>query len=488
MTISITMLASFFCITMLCLVWLQWSIYNKKLRNSLTSLAKTQEHERQLQEDIKVLEAKVKEGAEDVITQLPSWQLFEDRLHQSIKESERYQLVLGLLVIDLDEFKLVNSIADYKAGDAVLCEVATRLKRCIRQVDSISRFDKDTFVVMVSRLNKPETAAIVAQRILQALVQPYDIKNESLHITASVGIATYPQDGQDVASLMSAAGHAMKVAKSKGMHRYEFFQADMYNRSRRILLLSSSMNSEGVMNNFTLRYQPVVNVNNEEILCMDTLLSWDHPELGKIDADELFSVAERQQKLSAVVEWMMTKACQQFVSWLALGFRPQLLGISLPLRLLQNSPFVCHLSQIMKETNFDPSWLLIQLKPDTRHISLDVLEKSFNMLRYMNVKLAIDEFGSGSLSLWQLKQFPVNYFKLDKALINDVGVNSQTAILIQSTLELAHNLGAQLIVQGVENSDQLRLLKETGCLLMEGRAIGTPLSENDIPAQTISES
>lgn len=456
----------------------------KKLQAALTALTKSTEHERRLQDIIKTLETKVQHGREDPVTQLPSWQLFEDRMLQSIKESERYQLVLGLLIVDLDEFKLVNSIADYKAGDLVLREVAKRLKRCIRQVDSVSRFNKDTFVVMITRLSRAETAAVVAQRILQSLTQPVDIKNQTLRMTASIGIATFPQDGQDGASLMLAADHALKAAKSKGIHRYEFFQADMCNRSRRILLLSSSLNSESVFNDFALQYQPIINTTNEEIICMDTLFSWEHAELGRIQADELLDLAEKQQKLPEVAEWLLTAACQQFVRWRSLGFRPPLLGVSLPLNLLSSSPFVCRLSQIMKESNFDPAWLLLQVKSNTKPLSFDVLEKSFNMLRYMGVKLAIDDFGTGSLSLSQLKEFPANYYKLDNTLLRDVGANPQTAILIQSTLELAQNLGAQLIVQGVENQDQLKLLKKSGCTLMEGKALGAPLSENEVISST----
>ncbi len=461
----------------------QRSRYSNKIQAALAALVKSTEHERKLQEEINALQIKVKHSREDPVTQLPSWQLFEDRLRQGLKESERYQLVLGLLIIDLDEFKLVNSITDYKSGDQVLHEVATRLKRCIRQVDSVSRFNKDTFVVMITRLSRAETAAVVAQRILQTMVQPFEIKNESLRITASIGIATFPHDGQDGASLMLAADHALKVAKSKGMHRYEFFQEEMYNSSRRILQLSSSLNSESVVNDFALHYQPIINTANEEIICMDTLLSWEHPELGTVSADELLDLAGKQHKIARVAEWLITAACQQFVRWRDLGFRPALLGVSLPLNLLQSTPFVCRLSQIMKETNFDPAWLLLQVKANARPLSSEELEKSFNMLRYMGVKLAIDDFGTGTLSLFQLKEFPVNYFKLDKTLLSDVGTNPQTAILIQSILELAHNLGAQLIVQGVETQDQLKLLRESGCTLMEGKALGAPLSEEEVVPQ-----
>jgi GGDEF domain-containing protein len=155
-TVSVILL-TIFCFVALWLIWSQWSGYNKKLQDALTALANTQEHEHQLQEDIKALQIKVNQGAEDPVSLLPSWQIFEDRLLQGIKESERYQLVLGLLIVDIDEFKLVNTITDYKTGDLILREAATRLRRCIRQVDSVSRFNKDTFVVMVTRLSKPET-------------------------------------------------------------------------------------------------------------------------------------------------------------------------------------------------------------------------------------------------------------------------------------------------------------------------------------------
>lgn len=458
---------------------LQWLRYSKRFNETLNILIETQHREQSLQTEMKLLQDKIHHTEIDTVTNLPNWQIFEDRLRQALKEAERYQLVLALLVIDLDEFKLVNDIADYKAGDGVLQEVGRRLQRSVRQVDSVSRFGKDTFVVMITRLAKPETAAIVAQRILQTLVQPFEVKNELLRITASIGIATYPQDGMDGAALMLAGQHALHVAKDKGIHRYEFFQPEMYSLSRRILLLSSSLNSEGMVQELTLRYQPIVNTSTEEVVGMDTLLSWEHTDLGKIEMAELLQLAEKQQKLALIVEWLLTASCQEFMRWRTLGFRSSLLAVSIPISLLQHSPFVCRISQIMKTAGFDPGWLLLQINANRNQMSYDVLEKSFNMLRYLGVKFAYDDFGSGGLSLWQLKQFPVNYFKLDKVLVNDIVSNPQTAVLVQSTLELAKSLGAELIVQGVETPEQLALLKQAGCILMEGKAIGSPLSEGE---------
>lgn len=445
-----------------------------------SELKKIQESEQHSQEELSMLQAKLQQTFQDPITDLLGWELFEDRLNQAIKESERYQFTMGVLFVDIDDFKVINDALSYEVGDALLKEVARRLNACIRQVDSMSRFTKDTFVVLLAQLAKPETAAVAVQRMLQSLARPFQIHGHELYITACVGVSIYPTDGKDTASLLRSADHALHLAKEKGKHAYQFYQESMHAKSQRELMVYTGLSRESLFQEFTLYYQPIMNVTNETIVCMDALLYWQHPDLGLIRSQELFNYAEKQRKLNTITEWLLRNACKQFLYWRSLGFYPEHLGVPILVNQLENTQFIYQISQILQELDFKPEWLLLEIKETLSQFSFDALEKAFNMLKHMGVKIAIDNFGSGAFSLVYLKDFPVNYLKLDSTLIKDIDQNERSVALVQSLVSLAHRMAMEVIIQDVESQQQMTALTALECTLMQGQLLGEPLSEREV--------
>ena len=218
-------------------------------------LVQSQQAELQLKEQIRLLEERLHRTFEDPITHLLGWQIFEDRLNQSLKDSARYQFNLSILVVDISDFKMVNSALGYEAGDDLLKEIAIRLQACVRQVDSLTRFSKDTFIILLVQLAKPETTVVVTQRILESLAQPFKIHEQETYINAHIGIAVYPADGENATSLIKSADQALQIAKTQGRHVYQFYQKEMNINSQRELLLHSSLNQETVLQEFIMYYR-----------------------------------------------------------------------------------------------------------------------------------------------------------------------------------------------------------------------------------------
>jgi len=444
------------------------------------SLAQSNLQLQQLEETLQSLQDKLHHINEDPITHALGRPLFEDRLGQTINECERYNLILGVFCVDIDNFNRINQALGHEVGDLLLQEVASRLQGCIRKVDSLSRFGNDTFVVLLSQLAKPEAAAIVAQRILESLGLLFQIKEHEFYITVSIGIALFPTDGSDVQTLLYSANHAMRLAKEKAHHSYQFFQARMQTDSQRELILLTGINSESCLHEFELYYHPIVNIETKTVVCMDVLLQWRHPTLGLVGFDELMRLAMKQQKANAITEWLLRAACQQFMEWGTRGFNPQMLGLPLAIRQLENSRFIYHLSQIMQTLQFKPEWLLLEIKESVQSVSFDILEKAFNMLSYLGVSIAIEHFGVGAFSLQQLKKFPIHYLKLDGSLIEDILQQPQTTSLVNAVAMLANSLAMQLIIDGVKSQAELALLKESGCTIMQGQLFGGAMSEQDV--------
>lgn len=469
-----------------CIFLVFFAVKSKKQINQLAQKNKTNEANLQqlnsskenLINELQALKDKLNQINEDPLTHVLGWPFFSDRVINSIHESTRYQLTMAILYVDIKDFNVINNALGHDIGDAALQEVAKRLQTCIRQIDSISRFTKDIFVILLNRLNKPETAVIVAQRILQSMEQPIEVNHQIFAMGVCIGISIFPDDGQDVATLFRNAENALQTAKQKGPQNYQFYQEKIHIDSQRELALSTGLQAESVTNEFVITYQSIMNVKDNTILCAEALLQWNHAELGLIDPKELFNYAEKHGKLNDISEWLLKNACQQFLRWRDEGFHPQYLSVHLSIRQLENSHFIYRISQILQELKFNPEWLLLEMRESDYPISFSHIEKSYNMLKYLNVKLAIDDFGSHSLSIRDLKSFTVDYLKLDSVLIQDIDTNQDTKSLIKAISGMANSLNMQLILQGVVSEAQKTTLQGIGCYLMQGQWIDASLSEN----------
>lgn len=434
--------------------------------------------EQALKEECLQLKTSLEQLMQDPVTKVLAWVLFEEHLQRGILESGRYQLMLGVLLVEVNNFSTINNALTEEMSNVFLYEIAQKLTGCIRKTDSISR-RKDTFFILIEHLSKPELASIVAQRILQALSKPIKINEQELSITVSIGIAIYPIDGEDGASLLRAAEYALQVAREKGKHLYQFYQSKMNAESRRELALYLGLSRENIFKEFSLRFQPLMQEKPQEkvshhVLAVFAKIIWHHPELGEITQAELFQQAEKQRKLSMITEWGFREAGLDYLkSRQKLG--EALLGFSLTIEQLEHHQFIYHLAQIMQEIGFKPEWLLLEISGDFSRVSFEALEKAFNMLKYLKINIVIDQFGVNAIPLRYLNQFTISYLKLDPSLTNDVTTDSASSEMVEAILMMMKHLNIQVIVQNVREQAQWMMLKKLGCDLFQGQLIDKTL-------------
>ncbi|EKD70168.1 MAG: diguanylate cyclase/phosphodiesterase with PAS/PAC sensor(s) [uncultured bacterium] len=452
----------------------------KQLNQQQAELNILQESNKKIQDQLDSTKEKLRATFQDPVTHLISWHVFADRLQQHIKESERQSLILGLLFIDINDFKMINDAYSNEVGDAVLRETGKRLQACIRQIDSVSRFSRDTFVILLTKLTKPETAVVIAQRILQSIAEKYQIDNHEIHISCCIGMTFYPSDGKEAATLLRNADHALHIAKQHGKQGYHFFEERMQAKSQRELILSTGLNRESVINEFNIYYQPIINVNHETIFCMDASLRWQHKQYGQIEEQDIYAYAEKQRKLNFITEWILSRAARQFIAWQNLGFNPEYLALSLFPKQLESSQFIYRLSQILQESGFQAERLLLILDANFMQISFDILEKAFNMLKYLGVKIGINHFCAGPFPLRYLQHLNVNFLRIDPTIIDDVVLNKQSQALIKSIIQMGENMSIRIVAQGVQTKDQANILKELGCELMQGQFLSEPIVEGEV--------
>jgi EAL domain-containing protein (putative c-di-GMP-specific phosphodiesterase class I) len=323
---------------------------------------------------------------------------------------------------------------------------------------------------MLTRLNKAESAAIVMQRILQAFSQPLEINQQELTINVSIGAAIYPDDGQDAASLLQNADHALQTAKENNQS-HQFYHEKIHTDSKREFVLSTGLKRENLFHEFIIYYQPVINTKDKSIFAVEAQLHWQHGELGLIKPQELFDYAEKQGKINFITLWLLEKACKQFLSWRSIGFHAESLMISLSVNQLQNSQFIYQISKTLQNCAFNPQWLLLEIRNTNSYASFDALEKALNMLKYLHIQLAIND--AGLFSINKLKKISADYLMLDNELMTDENQRE----FLEAMVKLTNSLHLKIIVKGVLSSQQTRLLAEAGCHLIQGNA---PMLEKEM--------
>jgi len=448
-----------------------------------------QQNENKLREEILSFKEQLDKAITDPITGLIGWKLFEDRLAHEIMESGRYNYIAGVMIIDIDDFRMINDALGQQVGDHLLKEVSERLLACIRQVDTVSRLNKDTFAILLTQLTKPETAAVIAQRVLQSFTQPFYLETHELLLTASIGIAIYPTDAADAAGLLQNATAALQIAKERDKQGFHFYEERLHLNSKRELSIYSGLKRESLYTEIKLLFQPVFDTETNSIICMDAIPEWYPNGSDVIKLDELYQYAEKQRVLSGIIAWMVRMACTQLSKWKSMGLTPYYVGIPVTIKQLESNRLIYNISQILQDVKCSASHLMFIIKDTTMFTPSDELEKSFNMLHYMGVKITINNFGAGYISLAQLKKYPIHYLKLDDGLTNDIH-DKQTTVLIESILVLARGLSREVIVQNITSIEQKNRFKELGCHLMQGPLLGIPLAEKDVPeklAHTLTE-
>lgn len=451
----------------------KWYItYIEKNRLGLTAqLELSKLHEQGLQNQLAAMQTSLAARLIDPVTQLMSWQAFVERVEQRLDESLRFQFTLAMLTIDFMDFQIFIDALGCEVGDAILLEVAKRFHAEIRKVDSVSRSANNRFSVLLTKLTKPEAAAIVAQRLLNSLLEPIHFNGNTLYVSAYIGIAVYPTDGSEPATLFSKSEQALEHAKNKGGQSYHFYQEAMDSTSQYELALAAGLNRDTLFQELAINYSHFIFASTKTLFCLNAALSWHHPQLGYIDSHTLIQYAEKQGKSNYLFEWLLRGACQYFVKHHA-DLQTACLSLPVSIDQLKNSQFIYELSQFLTACDFNPEWLILDFSITTQLSSFAEIEKSINMLRYLNIKLAVHGFGVNSLSLYQLQQLGINYLYLHADLIHDVLQNLNTQALIKALVAVADSLAMQLLVEEMESAEKINLLEKLGCQVLQKNEIG----------------
>ncbi|MEM5527549.1 EAL domain-containing protein [Gammaproteobacteria bacterium AS21] len=404
----------------------------------------------------------------DALTRLANRSLFKERFLTAIDDAKRNRQFVALLFLDLDRFKHVNDMYGHGAGDDLLKEVSVRLKNILRETDTAARFGGDEFAVIITELDNTERVDVIANRILTSMAVPFIVAKNEAFVSASIGISVYPSNGHNCELLMHKADSAMYKAKEKGKNNFQYFtkamdEAQIKRRKLEIVLHKALENNE-----FSLLYQPIMDVNNLSTVGCEVLLQWQHPQFGIVPANEFIALAEEVGLIVPIGEWVIRNACEQAAKWNRDTDERLYLSVNISSRQFQYGNMHQVIAKILQDTQLDPQLLMLEiteslLLSDDAH----VLEQ-FNYIRELGIGLAIDDFGTGFSSLSYLRKFPINVLKIDQSFIQGIGANESDGELIQGIISMAHSLNLKVIAEGVESEQQFVFLARSNCLYIQG--------------------
>jgi diguanylate cyclase (GGDEF)-like protein len=454
-----------------CLYYVRY-VYLKRLKNQMTAseLARKQleENEKNLTSQLNALQAKFNNATHDPVTGLPGQSLFVELVQHSITESARYHFALAVLYIDIEDFDVIYQSLGYEASHVLLSELSRRFSACIRQVDCLSVINNHTFAVLLTQLSKPETAAIVAQRILESAIQALQVQSHTLFTSVCIGIAVYPQDGQGSDALFECAYQALQRAKSKGKQTYQFYQQEIHSNSMRDLSVLMGLKQASFKHSLKMNYCPIWDIKNNAIFCVEVKPNWLLPGWENIDEKTLIQYTEIQGQLDEVTEQSLKMGCAQFFHWESIGLHPNRLGIHVTLKQLMSYQFIYRLTKTLQNLHFNPKNILFIVQYTQEQIIWEKLEKALNMLEYLQIKIILEGFGVSKFSLYDLRKIPFSYLKLDPRLIDDSESAAQDLSFIQAIAGMAESLSMQLIFQGVDSESKLLKVKSLKGELLQG--------------------
>jgi len=412
----------------------------------------------------------------DPLTGLSNRALLADRFTQMIAQARRRGLPLGVLFVDLDHFKLVNDSLGHAGGDELLKEAARRLEEAVRAGDAIARVGSDEFAVVVSDLTRPEDAALVAQKILDRMARPFVVFGQEAFVTASIGVAAFPGDGGDAESLLAAAEAAMHRAKQSGRNAYQFFAADITQRTRARARLALELRRALERDEFTLAYQPKIDLGSGKPCGAEALLRWNHPERGVMAPAHFVPMLEETGLIVPVGEWVVRRACEDIKSWLAAGLRVLPVAVNLSARQFRQQRLEECIRSIVHSAGVDPSLIELEITESELMQDPDHAIRVLSSLRDAGIRMAVDDFGTGYSSLSYLTRLPVASLKIDRSFVADALSKVADAAIVRTIIDMAHTLGFTVVAEGVETDGQMAFLRQFGCEQGQGYLFARPMA------------
>ncbi|MES2016180.1 MAG: EAL domain-containing protein [Pseudomonadota bacterium] len=411
----------------------------------------------------------------DSLTGLPNRALLSDRLDRAMLAVQRSERKLAVMFIDLDRFKTINDSLGHLTGDYLLKEVASRLCRAVRASDTVARLGGDEFVVLVPGIRASDECTHVAEKIIEVLAAPFPIEGRMLHITPSIGISMYPDDGGDVETLMRHADAAMYHAKANGRNNYQFFMQRMNLAAAQHFELESNLRSAMAREEFELYFQPIIDTATRRLQAMEVLLRWRRPHEGLVLPDSFIPIIEENGLIVPIGEWVMRKACEQSVAWKRQGLTPVPLAVNLSPRQFMHRGLIESIRSVVDETGIDPALLEFEITETALMQHGEQTLEILGQINNMGIRLSIDDFGTGYSSLAYLKRFPVKKIKIDRAFIKDLEQSAEDRAIVAAIIALSNSLQLLVVAEGVETEGQYSLLQSNGCQYAQGYLFAQPL-------------
>ncbi len=416
----------------------------------------------------------------DSLTDLPNRILLDDRLTHAIVLCRRHGLKLGVLYLDLDRFKNVNDSLGHDVGDRLLQEVARRLLGCVRGSDTVSRQGGDEFVILLSELAAGQDAAISADKVLQAMGKPILIDGHNLHVSASIGIAIFPEDGEDPDSLLKHADFAMYHAKECGRNNFQFFRQDMNVRALERQSIEEGLRTALESGELAVYYQPIVDLWSGAPTGTEALVRWRHPHRGLLLPEQFVPIAEECGLILQLGRWVLREACRQNRAWQEAGLPPMRIAVNVSAAELRHKDFVEGVRDCLKESGLAPQYLELELTETFLMQDSASTALVLQSLKKLGVQLALDDFGTGYSSLSHLKGFPIDTLKIDHAFVCEIGSNPNDASIVRAVIGLGRNLNIRVVAEGVESAAQLAKLQEQQCPEGQGYLFSRPVVAEEI--------
>jgi diguanylate cyclase (GGDEF)-like protein/PAS domain S-box-containing protein len=414
-------------------------------------------------------------ASHDPLTDLPNRLLLGDRLARALALAHRHQGRLAVLFLDIDRFKYINDSLGHILGDELLRAVAREVTVCVRSSDTVSRHGGDEFVVVLSELEHAEDAAMGAQKIIAALARPHKLAGHELHISVSIGISVYPDDGEDAETLLQSADTALYHAKDQGRDCFKFFKPDLNVRAVERQSIEAGLHGALDKQQFELFYQPKMNLRTGTVAGAEALIRWRHPDRGLVEPAQFVPIAEDCGLIKPIGRWVLHEACRQAQAWQDAGLPPIPVSVNISAVEFRSSGFLTNIIDVLKETRLDPRYLEIELTESVLMAHIEATSSVLHALKTLGVQLAIDDFGTGWSSLSYLNHFPIDALKVDKSFVQEITSSSSPAPIVSAVISMGKSLKHRVIAEGVETGDQLAFLRAADCGEGQGYYFSPPL-------------
>lgn len=422
------------------------------------------------------------QASHDTLTSLPNRLLFGEQLMLALINAQQQDEMLGVAFLDLDRFKTINDTLGHATGDELLQQVANRLRDCLRDCDAIARWGGDEFTLLLPYLTSAEDISKISQRILDKLSSPFYLGEQELYVTASLGIALAPYDGEDVETLLKNADAAMYQAKQQGKNNYQLYSEEMSTKTLAHFVLEADLRKALLNEEFQLYYQPQFDINTGTIVGLEALLRWRHPQLGFVSPAQFIPLAEETGLICAIGDWVLQAACSQHQTWRSAGLAPIRIAVNLSAQQFRQANLVSSIIQILESTGVEPDYLEVEITESAAMQDVAFTAVTLHQLRQIGVQIAIDDFGTGYSSLNAIKHFPLHTLKIDQSFVRDAVTNSSDAAIAKTIVALGRGLDLKVLAEGVETHEQLEFLRNIQCDSAQGYLFSRPLPAVEIPA------